>query len=312
MSSIRNNRGQATVLTVVFITVLLGMAALVLDAGSWFRAQRETQAAADAGALAAAQALPEAPGEASVLAASYVDKNGAGTATVSFSSKFASSDTVTVHVGRKAPGVFAKLFGIDSVEVGAKATARAGGLEAAKWVAPIVVHVKHPKLNCGMSAGKPLPCFGEPTEIELHHLHKPGSADAAGSFGLINLDQSLTGNAGASTVAGWMLTGFDQYMELGSYEAVPSSNFNNSEFKSALSARLQDDLLFPIYKTITGSGSNAQYVVIGWVGFNVTEFDANGSNGTVYGSFTKVIWEGIQSASGEGLNYGARAIQLVE
>ena len=46
MSDVRSQRGQATVLTLVFITALLGMAALVLDVGSWFRAQRDTQAAA--------------------------------------------------------------------------------------------------------------------------------------------------------------------------------------------------------------------------------------------------------------------------
>ena len=80
MSDVRSQRGQATVLTLVFITALIGMAALVLDVGSWFRAQRATQAAADASALAAAQALPDEPGTAAALAGSYVDKNGAGTA----------------------------------------------------------------------------------------------------------------------------------------------------------------------------------------------------------------------------------------
>ena len=33
---------------------------------------------------------------------------------------------------RDAPGFFAKLFGIDSVNVAAKATARAAGLDAAR------------------------------------------------------------------------------------------------------------------------------------------------------------------------------------
>ena len=36
----RNDTGQATVLTLVFLTVLLGMAALVLVVGSWYRADR--------------------------------------------------------------------------------------------------------------------------------------------------------------------------------------------------------------------------------------------------------------------------------
>ena len=54
----RSDHGQATVLTVVFLVVLLGMAALVLDIGSWYRADRATQSTADAAALAGAQALP--------------------------------------------------------------------------------------------------------------------------------------------------------------------------------------------------------------------------------------------------------------
>ena len=72
MSSPRNERGQALVLTVVVLTVLLGMSAFVLDVGSWFRAQRATQSTADAAALAAAQELPESTGRASAVAAVYV------------------------------------------------------------------------------------------------------------------------------------------------------------------------------------------------------------------------------------------------
>ena len=58
MKRIRSDRGQATVLTVIFLVVLIGMGALVLDLGSWFREQRDTQSDADAAALAAAQELP--------------------------------------------------------------------------------------------------------------------------------------------------------------------------------------------------------------------------------------------------------------
>ena len=47
----RSERGQSTVLTLVFLTVLLGMAALVLDVGSWYRTKRAEQSTADAAAL---------------------------------------------------------------------------------------------------------------------------------------------------------------------------------------------------------------------------------------------------------------------
>ena len=41
MKHLTTQRGQAMVLTVLFMSAMLGMAALVLDVGSWFRAKRE-------------------------------------------------------------------------------------------------------------------------------------------------------------------------------------------------------------------------------------------------------------------------------
>jgi secretion/DNA translocation related TadE-like protein len=313
MNSLRSDRGQATVLTVIFLVALLGAVALVLDVGSWFREQRDTQSTADAAALAAAQALPDSTGDASALAAEYLAKNGGGNATVRFSSGPVANDTVTVEVDREAPGVFSKLFGIESVTVDATATARAGGMDAARWVAPIVVNLKHPKLQCGGNPNKPNPCFGDPTEIELDHLHKPGTGDAAGAFGLINLDRHDSGSVGGSTLGDWILRGFDGYLDVGDYTSVPSAMFNDSHVKQALSERILGDneLLFPIYKTISGSGSNAIYDIVGWVGFSVTKYQANGNTGKVWGSFTKVLWEGIQSDSGNNLNFGTSTVELI-
>ena len=68
MSSRRHDCGQAAVVTVLFLVVLLGMAAAVLDVGSWYREDRKLQATMDAAALAAAQALPDDPGAADALA----------------------------------------------------------------------------------------------------------------------------------------------------------------------------------------------------------------------------------------------------
>ena len=311
MKQLRSERGQAAVLSVVFLVALLGMAALVLDVGSWFREQRDTQAAADAAVLAAAQALPDSPAEANALAASYVTKNDGGATTTEISSDAIANDTVTVDVERSAPGIFSKLFGIDSVQVDARASARVGGIDAARWVAPIVVDEQHPDLNCAVANGRPVPCFGKPTQIELIDLHSPGSGNAAGSFGLINLDLDDSGTAGASTLGEWIVRGFDEYMPLGLYRSTPSSEFNSSHVQNALTVKTGDELLFPIYRTILGSGQNAKYDVIGWVGFTVTGKQIGGK-GKIFGTFTKVIWEGIQSNSGAGLNYGVRTIQLVE
>jgi secretion/DNA translocation related TadE-like protein len=308
----RNDRGQATVLTLVFLVVLLGMAALVLDLGSWYRADRNTQSTADSAALAGAQALPEDTGQAQSLASQYANKNGGGLDSATISSSIAPDDTIQVDVKRQSPGIFTKLFGVDSTTVGSKATARVGALSQALYVAPIVVNILHPALHCGGTQKRPIPCFGQPTELDLLDLHSPGSGNASGSFGLIDLTGNLAGNVGARDLANWMEHGYDKMMPLGKYSSAPSSNFNQSNFQGALGDRLGDDVLFPIYDTLTGSGTGAQYNVIGWIGFHITDYNAHGSKGWVRGWFTKVIWAGIQSTSSSGANWGSKTIQLVD
>ncbi len=299
MNTVRSERGQATALTVIFLVSLLGAVALVLDVGSWFREQRDTQSAADAAALAAAQALPESPSTASALAGEYLAKNEGGSAQFTFSSKNVANDTVTVTVEREAPGVFAKLFGIESVTVHAKASARSGGLSEAQYAAPIAVDKKHPLLQC-----TPLPCFGDATTLDLEKV-------GPGAFRMLNLDGSK-GGTGGKISADWILRGYEGYMPLGWYGSDPGAAFNDSKFKQALDVRVGDELLFPVYDQTKGNGSNFEYHVIGWVGFVVTGFDGKGNKGTVDGHFVRVVWEGIQSESGTAEDFGVRGIQLVD
>ena len=151
-----------------------------------------------------------------------------------------------------------------------------------------------------------------PTRLELVNLKDDSSRDAAGSFGLINLNRADGGNVGASVLAGWVAKDYDQYMPLGMYAAAPSANFNNSQFLEALIKKMPEVLLFPIYRSILGPGSNAEYDIVGWVGFRVSSFDPNGSKSFVEGSFVSVVWDGVRSTTGANMNYGVRAIQLVE
>ena len=292
----RTQSGQAFVITILMLTALLGMAALVLDVGSWFRAHRSLQATADAAALAGAQELPDAPGNANSLANDYAAKNQSGLTgvTVNLSQSYVPNDTIRVHVTKPAEGFFSKVFGINSVDEGAAATARTAGMKSALYVAPIVVNQQHPMLN---NCGGPV-----------------GTTGAPGAFGLVNLDPQSGGTSGASTLADWIRNGFDKYLDIGSYASDPGVKFNSNQIQDAMTARKGTEMLFPVYDTLTGQGSNAQYHIIGWVGFFVTDVNKQGNNGNVSGYFTRVIWTGIQasSAGAGGPNLGARAVQLVD
>jgi hypothetical protein len=297
MNRLRSERGQAAVLTVLFMVVLLGAVALTLDVGSWFRAQRATQSAADAAALAGAHALPDDPGEAEVLAAEYLDKNEGGVADVTFPS---GTSAISVRVERTTPGIFAKVFGIDSVDVAAKATARVGNPSAVKWAAPIAVDEKHPMLHCS-----PTPCWGTPTRLDLDKV-------GPGAFRLINIDGSH-GGTGPDTLENWILRGFDGWMPLNWYYSDAGAKFNSSQVKDAMNIRLGEEMLFPVYTSTRESGSNFEYKVIGWVGYVVTSYQIKGSkDAQLDGYFTKVIWEGILNESAGSEDFGVSSIELVE
>jgi Putative Flp pilus-assembly TadE/G-like/von Willebrand factor type A domain len=68
-------RGQALVIVVLFLVVLLGMAAMVVDVGYAYYAHRALQAQVDAAALAGAQELPD-PARAEALAYEYSGEPG--------------------------------------------------------------------------------------------------------------------------------------------------------------------------------------------------------------------------------------------
>jgi Putative Flp pilus-assembly TadE/G-like len=311
---LNNERGQSMVLTFVFLTVLLAMAAAVLDVGSWYRAHRAAQSTADAAALAGAQGLTSTQ-EATALAQSYAGKNGGGLKPsdgIQFSSKYMANDTISVHVERQAPGFFAKVFGLASVTVGGRASARAYVLTSAKHVAPITVNYKHNLLNCTRNKNPVCnPTYGVSTTLNLQDIHQPGGGDAAGSFGLINLDPNDNGNVGSQILADWLTNGYPNEMPLGQYQSATGANFGTSLFRAALDSVLNDEVLFPVYRLLNGPGVNARYEIIGWVGFYIRSYDIQGSTGTLTGEFSRYVAEGLPATGGvTPPDMGAHEIEL--
>ncbi len=300
----RREHGQAAALTVLFLTVLCFSAAAVIDVGSWFREDRDTQRAADAAALAGAQALPEDQGAAQALALEYGTKNGGGVLAddVSFSTTVLPGDTISVDVDRPADSFFAKIVGIDSVEVGSTAKARAGVPSAARWAAPIAVDRLHPLLNCSPM----LSCFGSSNKTTLD-LEKVGP----GAFRLLNLDGSH-GGTGSKSLSKWILEGYEGSMPLGQYKSDPGAKFNSDDVRGAMGQRVGTEMLFPVYRTIREEGANLEYEVIGWVGFFIDDFDTHGNGGKVSGHFTRVIWEGLLATTSGSTDFGVRVVALID
>ena len=129
MTSVRKkDDGQAVVLMVLALVVLLGMCAMVLDVGSWFRTQRRLQGTADAAALAGAQQLPDTPGAAQTMALSYANQNGGNVlgADITVGTLYQANDIIDVTAKKTDSGFFSSVLGIVNANIEATARARVG------------------------------------------------------------------------------------------------------------------------------------------------------------------------------------------
>jgi putative Flp pilus-assembly TadE/G-like protein len=306
----RDERGQAIVLMTLSLVVIMGMAALVLDVGNWFHTKRRLQGTADAAALAGAQELPNDSTGAQTMAMSYANQNGGDVAgaNIVVSSTVLPNDTISVRARKTEPGFFSGVLGIASADIDARAKARVGPPQQARYVAPMVVYCGHDLIqNCD---GSHTPTFNVPTELDFDKMGAPGA------FGMLNLEGG-NGAVGAKEEAEWILKGFDKYLGLGKYRSDPGAKFESSNVGDALDARIGTVLLFPVFKTLDGNGQNAEYDIIGWIGFRLTGWSVHGHTAQLSGSFTEFIAQGILASSGGGgsgpsSTWGVKSIQLIE
>lgn len=144
-----DQRGSVSVIVALSMSALLALLALGIDLGALFDARSEAQRAADAAALAGASAFLD------------FQQSQAHQAAVSRATEFATGNSIrsepiaaedvsvavdvdasTVRARVRRDGVptwFARLVGIDSVDIGAEATAWAGSAGAAQCVKPFAV-----------------------------------------------------------------------------------------------------------------------------------------------------------------------------
>jgi hypothetical protein len=147
-----DERGGTIVLVAVAMTAILSVVALAVDLGMLFTARGEAQRVADAAALAGASSFIEAPSDADRarnLAVEYAGLNDVRRVPVTLDPGDVDVDLanlqVTVEVRRTAAsGVaiatwFARVFGIDAVDVAARATAEAAPAGGATCMKPFTI-----------------------------------------------------------------------------------------------------------------------------------------------------------------------------
>jgi hypothetical protein len=157
--------GQAFIIIVLFMLVLLGFCALCLDVGHAYLAQRRLQSAADAAALAGAQELPDVA-SATSFANTYGSSgnntpSGLDSTTMTVTSRCIASvpgcqpsNALVVKETGVVNTTFAKLLGVPTITVHASATACS---PCGEKPLDIMLILDRTGSMCTDSAGKPDP-----------------------------------------------------------------------------------------------------------------------------------------------------------
>ncbi len=123
IARLRRQSGQTIAIFVLSLTGLIGMCALTIDVGSWYLANRRLQDATDEAALAGATLLPGSMTAAEQLAVTQGRKNYAAGTYVAVSSYKGDPNKLAIIGSAPAPLFFAKIFGINSIRLHARAAA---------------------------------------------------------------------------------------------------------------------------------------------------------------------------------------------
>lgn len=187
MGRLKDDSGVSAVIVAVFITVAVGMAAVVVDVGYLYDTRRQLQAAADAAALAGCQELIMSAdaGNAETAARDYADRNAVGPAaglTVASVSVDMDEWSVRVGVSKDSPAFFSRIFGDASHQVAAAAKAKRWRLSGARylvpWAIPILREVD--RVEALVVNGKDVISS---TDLSASGLDYTGSLAAPGSSG---------------------------------------------------------------------------------------------------------------------------------
>lgn len=185
---VSRERGQAAIFTILLLTTLVAMVALVIDVGTWRETRQHMINAADAAALAGAAHLPGDPSKANSLAQATALQNGATSATSVVTTTTTPSDTIRVTVTAPGRPYFARIFGIGNFPITytAVAVAQSATGFAGNPLVPFAV------------MRTDVPPYGTTFDLKV-----ASGNGASGNYGAIQLPVQENGCAPPSGAAGW-------------------------------------------------------------------------------------------------------------
>lgn len=301
LKMLRDENGSAIVILAISFTLILGLAALVIDAGLMYYTRSQLQNAADAAALAEAQDIAKAMvnlhtdgvaamagitlANAETKVDEYAVLNGLQPENLTAAGFIYLNDTsntfngipigIKVAASKNVDFGFARIFGNNSKVIGAHAEAQAGVVTGAIGVAPLSI------LDGDNSEGDPVDMIKNnnngngSSEEELKNL-------TSGWFGYVKLEDK----SGASFISDQILNGATMEVTTGQIPGIPGMKSGDINDNSVI-GKLRDKCLaqcehrlckvttgydedcprlriIPVVEVIGGNGANTQLNILGF------------------------------------------------
>jgi Flp pilus assembly protein TadG len=348
----QRDEGAVIVWVALMMVVLLGVGALVIDIGALYVERRELQNGADAAALAVAQDCAEGSCNLGAgIAKKYADLNANdGVSAVDAGTPCGVGTGLSACAGGAPSGADGAT---GWVRVDTSTETSGGGDEVSFVLAPVISALTGKKVRASaVAAWGPL---GSATtlpftfsECEFNNLPTDSDGFPVGeayvyskSGGGPNADvvpgcESRVPSGGTVEGGfGWLsMSGGECSVQLNVGDTItgPSDPGNDNLLKNSPcneSLVQNTEVLLPLFGSVVGTGSNAVYTIVGFVGFVVTGYklsgstwpsgfscpplpDTDGQGGNLRcfrGNFTR-YYEG-QGEFGDSIDFGARVIKMV-
>lgn len=296
-----DEKGNAVVLVLMMMVVLLGFTALVVDAGVIYLNRAKLANAMDSAVLAGAQVLPTDPEQVADLAAQYAALNGITDEVIIDVDD--EGKWITAEVDKEFGLYFARILGFQSVELNAASQASVAPISGANNIVPFGV------LEQELT-------FGE-TVI----LKEGGGDGTSGWFGALRL-----GGNGACVYRNNIKYGYSGDVKIGNVVPTESGNMsgptsdgiayriNQCNHVPSCSIHSYVDgcskiLIVPIVtiKSQNNGGHISSVRIVSFAAFLVDAYVGSGKNNEVEGAFIKYVIPGTtdENAADYGL-YGCK------
>jgi Putative Flp pilus-assembly TadE/G-like len=300
----RRQCGQTVALLAVFLTTLLGIAALAVDVGSWYQDRRHLQNDADAAALAGASYIPAGTPVTNATAEFNANKMNGETVTITQPT----ADTIKVVTNYQAPAFFARILGQSSASLQATAIAQ---IQASGVVAHHVSPYAVLRTVYNNGAGTQLfTCTGSGSTSNCGTIDLPQASNTSGGscsgsvytgntqnitatlsdtvdIGPLVLGGCLSPKPGATqgsaTVADTLPGSMNQDLRNvgnGEYQVIPQTWDDPQHLPPRL-------IYVPIVDTFT-QGTTGPWTITGFAWFYMTGSTGHGSGLTIGGQFVSI------------------------